>query len=465
MMASVALTDDGDGLELWVAGKRRLTDRTGGSSTSTGLRFAFYGRTSTVRHQDRTTSQGWQREAAELLVAGRGTIVGSFFDAGCSRRVQWKGRRQAARLLDLVADGGVDAIVVGEYERAFSGTQFQSMYGWFARHGVQVWLPETDGPVDLGDPDHRALLSLLGAQSQREVLRARHRVLAAMHNQAAQQGRYLGGRPPYGYRLVDAGRHPNQDQAHWGRRLQQLAPDPVTAPHVVWMFAERLAGRSRSRIARELNARGVPCPSKVDPGRNRHRTGGAWTLRTVAVILANPRYTGRQVWGRRPTTPDSSRSPAVSRDLAHPALVSEEDFLAAQQVRSARTAQDGAIRRYALAGLVRCGVCARRMDSHWVHDRPGYRCRHGHSSARQPATGRPKTIYLREDHLIDRIAAHFGDLDDHDARDHARARVVAAELRATGAIVVCDSEGVTRVSECGFSSYGGRAPKTNASLK
>lgn len=118
-----------------------------------------------------------------------------------------------------MSDGGVDAIVVSEYECAFSGNQFQSMYSWFARHGVQVWLPETDGPVDLGDPDHRALLSLLGAQSQREVLRARHRVLAAMHSQAAQQGRYLGGRPPYGYRLVDAGRHPNADQARWGRRI------------------------------------------------------------------------------------------------------------------------------------------------------------------------------------------------------------------------------------------------------
>ena len=30
-------------------------------------------------------------------------------------------------------------------------------------------------------------------------------------------------------------------------------------------------------------------------------TGAAWTLRTVAAILANPRYTGRQVWNRQRT--------------------------------------------------------------------------------------------------------------------------------------------------------------------
>ena len=155
----------------------------------------------------------------------------------------------------------------------------------------------------------QALVMVLGAQSQREVLRSRHRVLAAMRAQAREQGRYLGGRPPYGYRLVDAGPHPNRAHARWGRRLQRLEPDPVTGPHVQWMFAQRLAGRSIAGIARELTERGVPCPSEVDPQRNRHRDGGAWTLRTVAVILSNPRYTGRQVWGRQQQAGRRSGSP------------------------------------------------------------------------------------------------------------------------------------------------------------
>nr|BFE74840.1 hypothetical protein GCM10020092_081410 [Actinoplanes digitatis] len=68
-------------------------------------------------------------------------------------------------------------------------------------HGVAVWLPEFDGPVDLDDPAHRALLMLLGHQSAREVLRARRRTTNAMRAQAREQGRHLGGQPPYGYRL------------------------------------------------------------------------------------------------------------------------------------------------------------------------------------------------------------------------------------------------------------------------
>ena len=62
------------------------------------------------------------------------------------------------------------------------------------------------------------------------------------------------------------------------------------------MFAQRVAGHSTARITRALNHAGIPYPSAADPKRNPHRTGTAWTLRTVAAILANPRCTGRQVW-------------------------------------------------------------------------------------------------------------------------------------------------------------------------
>jgi hypothetical protein len=81
---------------------------------------------------------------------------------------------------------------------------------------------------------------------------------------------------------------------------------------VSWMFAQRLAGHSAARIARALNEAGIPCPSAADPGRNPHRSGARWTLRTVSTILSNPRYTGRQVWNRQRT----------DKDLADPADVS-----------------------------------------------------------------------------------------------------------------------------------------------
>ena len=43
-----------------------------------------------------------------------------------------------------------------------------------------------------------------------------------MAAQTLEQGRYLGGRPPYGYRLADAGPHPDKAHAAWGRRARRL---------------------------------------------------------------------------------------------------------------------------------------------------------------------------------------------------------------------------------------------------
>ena len=115
----------------------------------------------------------------------------------------------AANAAVVRADRGFAAIVVGEYERAFAGGQLQQLLPLLHQYGVQLWLPETGGLLDPANPAHQALLMLLGHQSQREVLRSRFRTMAAMRVQARDQGRHLGGRPPYGYRLVDAGPHPN----------------------------------------------------------------------------------------------------------------------------------------------------------------------------------------------------------------------------------------------------------------
>ena len=211
--------------------------------------------------------------------------------------------------------------------------------------------------------------------------------------------------------------------AAWGRRAHRLEPDPATAPVVAWMFAQRLAGHSTARITRALNDAGIPCPSAADPKRNPHRSGTAWTLRTVAAILANPRYTGRQVWNRQRTDFDLV-DPAntglghkqvqrwnlpqgwvISRHPAHPALVSEADFIAAQDATAPRGPAGPAARQYLLAGLLACGRCGRRLESAWSNGRPAYRCRHGYTSATGSSPDRPRNLYVREDQILPRLAA------------------------------------------------------------
>lgn len=244
-----------------------------------------------------------------------------------------------------------------------------------------------------------------------------------------------GSRPPYGYRLAEDGPHPNRADARRGRHRLRLDPDPGNALVVTWMFTQRLAGRSIAGIARELNDHHVPCPSDEDRERNRHRTNETWSLRSVAAILENPRYTGHEVWNRQrtdhePIDPaDPNRgyrqvqrwNPAsdwvISDRIVHPPLVSEQDFVAAQAIRSTRPTADGSRRVYLLAGLMHCGLCGRRMDAHWVNDRPGYRCRHGHTSAKPADTTRPGNLYVREDEILAYLNGQFARLGA-DRRSH-----------------------------------------------
>jgi site-specific DNA recombinase len=377
------------------------------------------------------SSRARQREQADALVRGHGRVVAEFFDEGQSRAVAWGRRPQAAALLAQLPDPvrGWDAIVVGEYERAFYGSQYALVAPLLGHYGVQLWMPEAGGRVDFASEHDEQTMTMLGLSSKREVARTSIRVRTAMAVQAREQGRYLGGRPPYGYCLGDAGPHPNKAHAAWGRRAHRLEPDPQTANIVRWIFAQRLAGHPVARIARALNEAGVPCPSAADRGRNPHRTGAGWTLGTVTAILGNPRYTGHQVWNRQRTDKELA-DPAdvslglkdvqrwnvpdgwiISRISVHQALVSETDYIAAQEVGAARgpapRTEMGAPgrRTYLLAGLLRCRECGRRMESAWSNGRAAYRCRHGSTSASAPDPGRPRNAFIREDRILPHLPA------------------------------------------------------------
>jgi hypothetical protein len=206
---------------------------------------------------------------------------------------------------------------------------------------------------------------------------------------------------------------------------------------------------ARSSDTRVLNERRIPSPTAYDRVRNPHRVGAVWTLRTVAAMLANPRYTGREVWNRqftdhREAVPGDRRTSVgpvrvwnprdewvASPERMHPALVSDEDFTAAQAITARALPEDGRARRYALTGLVVCGVCGRRMSGHCLR-RAAYRCRHGHTSAHLPTTERTRAVYWQEARLAQDLItangdlAHLGGVED-----------LASYLRARDAVVVC----------------------------
>ena len=142
---SVAGQEEGEGsLLAWAecTGRRPAAEPGRG-----GPRFVFYGRVSTEDYQDPVTSRARQRDQAGALVAGHGQIVAEFFDIGQSRTLAWARRPQAGALVAELADPdrGWDAVVIGEYERAFYGSQFASMAPLFAHYEIQLWTGRRPG--------------------------------------------------------------------------------------------------------------------------------------------------------------------------------------------------------------------------------------------------------------------------------------------------------------------------------
>lgn len=294
---------------------------------------------------------------------------------------------------------------------------------------------------------HEMLMSLFGGLSKAERRRLQIRTRNAMLAHAAA-GRWLGGRPNYGYRLVDTDQpHPQRQKAAAGIRLRVLEPDPETAPvvrRIFELFDARVGYRS---IANRLEADGLPSPGEVGPTRH-PRSARVWSGSAVRAILTNPRYLGHQVAGRQrrkdelldpadPAAGTTSRQRwqpteawVTSDDPAWPAIVDADLW---ERVNARITNTRGPQRRrpratpgtYLLAGLVRCKVCGRSMHGATLKGNPYYRCNRVRPDYAD--TGHPRTTAIREYRIVSVLDDWLSQLTDAEHRQTTIATVLAAD--------------------------------------
>ncbi|MEV8371129.1 recombinase family protein [Kribbella sp. NPDC056861] len=410
-------------------------------------RLAFYGRCSTEDNQDPATSKAWQvGEAARFVEPLGGEIVEEFFDIGQSRSLPWERRYEANRVLQALKDPerGWDGLVVGEATRCWFSNQFSLTWPKFDRYGVSLWIPSLGGRFDPENTVHDMAMTITGGLSKSERQHVQRRVRAAMAAQVLIDGRYQGGRPPYGYVVADGGVHPHPRKAQEGQRLRVLVTDDLAAAVVRRIFEMYLEGWGRKAIAEQLNRDGVPCPSAHSPKQNRHRKMDGWQHSTVAAILENPRYTGYAIYGRWQKVEELldpedvaagyivrfRRSPQAkivrSREPAHPAILSVETFTAAQlekrrRRKGGRSDWSSIDRRrvskkrvYELRGRIMCGICERKMEGAARHrETIYYRC-NARTLVPESATAlaHPAQVYLREDLVSTAINRWIGQLFD-----------------------------------------------------
>ena len=193
------------------------------------------------------------------------------------------------------------------------------------------------------------------AAHEREIIRERS---LAGSQRVAHKGGWLGGPPPFGYRLASEAGQPALVLSE-----EPLAGLEISAAEVIRRIYRMAAEEHQScpHIADYLNAMGVPCADPQQHSRKQPTAAtGRWRAGRVRNLLVSTVYKGQHQYGKRSRNRQRS---AVSRPV--PTLVSEGVWEQAQQTlhHNFRFGNRHCRHPYLLRGLVKCGLCGLTSDA------------------------------------------------------------------------------------------------------
>jgi hypothetical protein len=125
------------------------------------MKFAFYGQAITTERRTARPIHVQQRaDATDRVARHGGQIVADYFDVYPDGRRAWQHRRQAHQLLRAIEDPkrGFDAVVIGDTASALTPAEYDDLLALCGEYGVQLWLPEVDGPVDPDNEEHQEII-------------------------------------------------------------------------------------------------------------------------------------------------------------------------------------------------------------------------------------------------------------------------------------------------------------------
>ncbi len=315
------------------------------------IRVAVYARVSTQEQAVEGTSLEYQSEQLEKYCESQGwEIFQIYVDAGYTGK---DGNRPG--LKRLLADAKLslfDKVVVHKMDRlARSLRLLLEIEDNLKEYGISFH--SVKEIFDTSTASGRHFLQMLGmiGEWERETIIERTK---AGRLQRYKEGRWAGGRNPYGYdydkdtkKLVI-----NKEQAAVIKRIYQLYSN----------------GKSMAYIANNLNGEKIP---------PRDKSGKGWRSTAIRDILANPTFKGTQYVNHGlHISKLLKEKPADAIEIRVPIIVSDILWESAQEHRkSNRHLQPMKREPWLLQGLITCGLCGHAFMIQPNHGRRTYNCR------------------------------------------------------------------------------------------
>lgn len=199
-----------------------------------------YARVSTVQQ----ASDGESLEVQQRVIAGyaqmHGLVVDRVFvERGVSGSKPLGDRPQGAALLSLLKPS--DVVITPKLDRMFrSALDALDVLGRLKQGGVSLHMIDLGGDTT-GNGVSKLIFTILSAVAEAERDRTRERVAEVKRDQR-RRGRYLGGKPPFGWRVGEAG---------------ELTPVPKQQLALRRMRELRAKGLALRAIEAEMKAAGV----------------------------------------------------------------------------------------------------------------------------------------------------------------------------------------------------------------
>lgn len=281
-------------------------------------------------------------------------------------------------------NGAFDILLAYMSDRIGRQEEYSFYVAELNRLGIEVWTIK-DGQLKTEEHIDKLLNYIRFWQNEGESKKTGMRVHDTMV-EMVKDGKFVGGKAPYGYKLVLSGEISNH-----GRALHKLVIVPEQAEIVREIFSYAVnQGMGFQKIANTLNEKEIPAPILE-----------RWKNGTVRSILTNPIYMGYVSYNRRKSGHSNSvrldrREWTYAREQ-NPELtiVSQETWERAQEIREARKKKLNESRqatnklymeqynvpfstrgRLALTGMVYCGYCGKRLKNtgyanHWISRKTG----------------------------------------------------------------------------------------------